>query len=197
MKSSSKKVSADEKFEKVDFDLFKAIEMVDRKDYDWFGNLTDEQKRKFVPYMMLRWLSAVKANQMLSNYYVVSTDANANKHMFNERVQQHPELQWLMLCAISPGMGKQFHQWIPQLSEKIGSLKESAKLRDVQEYFDKIYKGNGAELIKEYSKEFTQQQNKKFRIAKLYPHLKVDDIEALASLVTNEDLDEYDKQSGN
>lgn len=197
MASSSKKVAADEKIEKQDFDLFKAIEMVDRKDYAWFSNLSDEQKKKFVPFMMLRWLSAVKGNSVVNSYYVVSTDTNANKHMFNERVQQHPELQWLMLCAISPGLGKQFHQWIPQLSEKIGTLRERAKVKDVQEFFEKVYKGSSTELIKEYSKEFTQQQNKKYRLAELYPHLKLDDIETLANFISDSELDEYDNQSGN
>lgn len=192
-----KTLDPEEKIEKQDFDLFKAIEAIDRKDYNWFNELSDEQKKKFVPYMLLRWVSAVKATSSVSGYYLMSTDFNANKYMFNERVGQHPELQWLMLCASSPGIGKQFHQWIPQLNEKIASLKERAKTRDIQEYFEKIYKGADQNIIKEYAVEFTGLQNKKCRLAELYPQMKLCDIEFLANIVTNDDLDDYDKEAGN
>lgn len=192
-----KKVADDLKIEGQDFDLFKSIEAIDNKNYEWFNKLTDEQRKKFVPYMLLRWISAVKAKSIVSGYYVMSTDANANKYMFNERIQAHPELQWLMLCASSPGIGKQFHQWIPQLSEKIGALKEPAKLRDVKEFFEKVYKGGDSELIAQYASEFTAAQNIKYRLAEIYPNLKRDDIETLSALVNNNDLDEYDKESGN
>lgn len=190
-------VPSDEKIDNQDFDLFKAIEAIDRKDYTWFSKLTDEQKKKFVPYMLIRWISAVKGAGMLSGYYVMSTDVNANRYMFNERIQHHPELQWLMLCASSPGIGKQFHQWIPQLSERITSLKDAAKLREVKEFFDKVYKGNSEELIKEYAQEFTAVQNKKYRLADIHPNMKLSDIETLSNLISHGDLDEYDKQSGN
>ncbi len=193
---SNKKVSADEKFERQDFDLFSAIEAIDRKDYDWFDRLSEEQQRKFVPYMMTHWISAVKANGVLANYYLLSTDANANKHLFNESVQNHPRLQWLMLCAASPGVGKQFHQWIPHLSAKIGQLRESAKYKEVHEYFQKIYKNTDSESLKAFAAEFTKQQNHKQRIAKLYPALKLSDIDVLASKITSEELDEYDRNSG-
>lgn len=195
--ATKKLTPKDEKFEKQDFDLFRAIEAIDRKEYDYFKNLTEEQQKKFVPYMMLHWISAVKGNQMLSSYYVISTDTNANKLMFNEKVQQHPELQWLMLCASSPGLGKQFHQYIPHLSGKIGTLRDKAKTKDISDYFEKIYKGADKDTITECATEFVVQQNHKYRIAELMPDLKLSDIEILANILTSEDLDEYDRQSGN
>lgn len=193
----AKKVSSEEKFEKVDFDLFKAIEAIDKKDYNYFNSLTEEQKKKFVPYMMLHWISTVKGNSTLSAYYLLTSDMVANKHMFNEKVQHHPELQWLMMCASSPGLGKQFHQWIPHLSNKLGELRDKAKVKDVQDYFEKIYKGVDSSVIKECASEYATQQNHKYRLAKLYPNMKLADIELLSNYVSNDDLNEYDKQSGN
>lgn len=193
----AKKISSEEKFERQDFDLFKAIEAVDKKDYTYFNGLTEEQKKKFVPYMMLHWISTVKGNSTLSGYYLLTSDMVANKHMFNEKVQHHPELQWLMMCASSPGLGKQFHQWIPHLSNKLGELRDKAKSKEVQEYFEKIYKGVDANVIKECATEYATQQNHKYRLAKLYPNMKLADIELLASCVSNDELNEYDKQSGN
>lgn len=189
-------IPENEKFEKQDLDLFDLLAAIDKKDYGYYSRLTQEQQKKFVPYMMLHWTSAVKGNEQVSKYYLLSTDMVANKHMFNEQIQDHPELQWLMLCASSAGIGKQFHQWIPHLSDKIGKLKDSAKEKDIKEYFEKIFKGTDSSLLKEYASEFTTQQNHKFRIARLYPDMKISDIDLLSDSITSDELDEYDKQSG-
>lgn len=191
---SKAKVSADLKFERQDFDLFQALEALDRKNYAYYTNLSEEQQRKFVPYMMLHWASAVKGQ--LGQYYVMSTDIHANKYMFNERVQQHPELQWLMLCAVSPGHGKQFHQWVPHLSTKVGTLQEAATVKTVSEYFAKIYPGTDNSTIKEAATEFVVQQNHKHRLAQLFPEMKLADLETLAQLVTEADLDQYEQDAG-
>lgn len=191
---SKAKVSADLKFERQDFDLFQALEALDRKNYDYFKSLSEEQQRKFVPYMMLHWASAVKGQ--LDGYYLLSTDIHANKYMFNERVQQHPELQWMMLCASSPGRGKQFHQWIPHLSHKVGEFREAVTVKTVSEYFTKIYPGTPAGTIREVAEEFTAQQNHKHRLAQLFPDMKLSDIETLAQLVDERDIEQYKQDSG-
>lgn len=191
------KASVDEKWEKQDFDLFQAIEAIDKKNYDWFFQLSDEQQKKFVPYMLLHWISTVKGGRQLVQYYLLSTEAYANTHMFNEVIQKHPQLQWLMLCASSPGMGKQFHQWLPHLNSKIGTLKEAAKLKDVSDYLEKVFLKADKASIKEYAVEFTAQQNHKHRIAKLFSDAKIEDVEVLATLITPDDLDQYDINCGN
>ena len=190
-------VPQDEKFENQDFDLFKALEAIDKKDYGWFDSLTEDQQKKFTPYMMLHWMSAIKSGGMLGAYYVMSADANANKHMFNERVQQHPKLQWLMLCAASPGMGKQFHQWIPHLNAKLGELKSVATKKEVKDYFDKVFTGVSASDIDEAASQYITDQHHKVRLAKMFPEMKITDIEALSQHVTKQDIDNYEHECGN
>ena len=90
---AKEKLSADEKFTKQDFDLFEALTAIDKKDYSYFDKLTPEQQRKFVPFMLIHWVSAIKGNKDLQSYYLQSTDYHANKYLFNENVQKHPKLQ--------------------------------------------------------------------------------------------------------
>jgi hypothetical protein len=187
----------DEKFENTDFDIFKALEALDRKDYGYYSGLTEEQQKKFVPYMMTHWMSAVNTGGVLGAYYTMSTDAAANKYLFNERVQQHPELQWLMLCSASPGTGKQFHQWIPHLNAKFGRLEAPATKKDAREYFEKVYKGASKEDITLITDAYVEEQNHQFRLSKLYPDMKIDDIRTLSKAVTKEDLDQYEAGCGN
>ena len=99
---AKEKLSQDEKFEKIDFDLFDALAAIDRKDYSYYDRLTSEQQKKFVPFMLIHWVSAIKGNSELQSYYLQSTEYHANKYLFNESVQKNPKLQWLMLCAASP-----------------------------------------------------------------------------------------------
>lgn len=195
-KKAAKNTPTDEKFSDQEFDLFRALEALDKKDYSYYSRLKDEQAKKFVPYMLLHWMSAIKSSGLLGSYYVISTDTNANKHMFNEYVQRHPELQWLMLCSSSPGTGKQFHQWIPHLSASIGSLKTAAKAKDVAEYFAKIYKGADSNALGEAAQEYTTQQNHKYKLAALYPNLKLSDIEILGNIVSSSELERYEELSG-
>lgn len=194
--NAKKSQSSDDKFQNQDFDLFKAIDAIDNKNYEYFSSLTEEQQKKFVPYMLLQWISSVRGKTQLSAYYLLSTDNVANKYMFDDKIQSHTELQWKMLCASSPGLGKQYHQWIPYLNSKIGMLKTSVTIKEISEYFQKIYKNADSDTIKECSHEYVQIQNQQYKLAQLYPDLKLDDIATLTKLVSKEEVKNYEKELG-
>jgi hypothetical protein len=194
---AKEKLSADEKFEKVEFDLFDAIAAIDRKDYSYYDRLTPEQQKKFVPFMMLHWISAIKGSEGLSRYYVMSTNEYANKYLFNENVIKHPKLQWLMLCSASPGMGKQFHQWIPHIRERISKLKESPKTKEIKDYYKKIYPKSSDSDLNLVTDVFVDNHRKKMYIAAKFPEMKFDEIELLSEIITDEDIKKYEESFGN
>jgi hypothetical protein len=187
----------DEKFDSQDFDLFDALAALDKKDYGFYDRLSPEQQKKFVPYMMLLWMSAIKGSEGVQRYYIMATNEYANKYFFNEHVQKHPKLQWLMLCAASPGLGKQFHQWIPNIKERVSKLQEPAKIKDIKEYYKKIYPKADVDDIQAVSEVFVEEHKKKCYIASKFPNMKFDDIELLSSLVTDKEIAEYERESGN
>lgn len=189
--------SSDEKLENTDFDLFKALEALDKKDYGYWDRLTVEQQKKFVPYMLLQWLSSVDGVPDLQRYYLNNVDYCANKHLFNEAVQRHPQLQWLMLCSASPGLGKQRHQWIPQVNKKVVKNQERAKVRDIKEYYAKIYKGASSKDIEELAEIYVNHQYKKVYLAEEYPEMKQSDIDTLAHIITEKDIKVHEKDIGN
>lgn len=186
----------DEQLEKQDFDVFEAIAAIDKKDYGYYDRLSDEQKKKFTPYMLILWASNVKGNRDLQNYYVQSVNHYANKYYLDENITKHPKLQWLMLCASSPGMGKQFHQWIPQIKEKVSKLKEQAKHKDIKDYYKKVYPKTEDDVINEIATLFVNQQHKKYRVGSIYPNMKLQDIEVLSDFVTETELADYEDQLG-
>lgn len=195
--ATKKNIPVDEKFENQDFNLFDALAAMDKKDYGYYDRLTEEQQKKFVPYMMTHWMSAIKGSGDVQGYYLRSVDYHANKHLFNEYVQKHPKLQWYMLCASSPGLGKQFHQWIPHLGSKVTELKEPAKTKDIKEYYTKIYPKVDSDSIDEIAKQFVVEHKRKCYLAETFTNLKQSDIEVLSQLVTDEDIKQYEKERGN
>ena len=81
---------------------------LDSKDRDFYYSLTDEERKKFGLYLMIRWSSTVSGDRELQEYYVQSCNHYLNKHFFN--VGRHPKLQWLMATSVSPGLGTPRHQ---------------------------------------------------------------------------------------
>ena len=195
--ATKKQIPKDEKFENTDLDLFEVLAALDKKDYDYYDRLTEDQKKKFVPYMMTLWMSCIKGNSTLQGYYVMNTEYTANKYLFNENVQKHPKLQWLMLCAASPGLGKQFHQWIPHIKEKVSKLKEPASIKDIKDYYSKIYPRTNESTLKEFAEMFVNEHKRKVYLSETFPNLKLEDIETLNQLITDEDIREYERQRGN
>jgi len=91
----------------------------DEKDRDFYDNLTDEERKKFSNYLMIRWGSSVHGSRELQEFYVVATNERLNKHFY--AVNRHPKLQWLMATSVSPGMGVHRHQWIAPKKKESGS----------------------------------------------------------------------------
>ncbi len=118
-------------------------------------------------------------------------------YMFNENVQKHPKLQWLMLCSASPGLGKQFHQWIPHIKMNVTKLKETAKVKDVKEYFKKVYPKTSDGDLTELSQAFVENQKRRMYLAERFPNMKYDEIELLSDLVTDQDIKRYEEDLGN
>jgi hypothetical protein len=198
---AKKTVAKEDSFSNQDLDLFKTLEALDAKEYDFFDKLTAEQQKKFVPYMLVQWLSGINGNKDLQRYYLQSVDYHANKylldHMISSKEHSHPKLQWLMLCAASPGLGKQFHQWVPKISEKVCLLKENASVSDTKKYYQKVYPKANEEDIDELTKQFVTEQKKKVVLGKIYPTLKLDEIELLSTIVTDNDINQHERDSGN
>jgi hypothetical protein len=101
----------------------------DRKNRKFYNSLTDEEKKKFSNYLMIRWGSAVQGTVELQGYYLQSCNHYLNKRFFD--ITRHPKLQWLCATVVSPGLGEQRHQWIApkkKESSKSGIRRQLAEL---------------------------------------------------------------------
>ena len=131
----------------------------DRKNRDFYDELTAEERKKFSNYLMIRWGSSVEGSRDLQEFYVISCNERFNKHFFD--LGKHPKLQWLLATTVSPDMGTPRHPWIAPKKKEPGAS------------------------------SFKKQ------LSELFPNLKTDEIDLLASITTKKELDAYIRQHGN
>ena len=101
----------------------------DLKNREFYDSLTDEQKKKFNLYPMIRWGSSVQGSREMQEFYVIATNERLNKRFF--LVNTHPKLQWLMATSVSPGMGSRRHNWIPPHKRQAGSNSMQKQLAEL------------------------------------------------------------------
>ena len=83
----------------------------DRKDRSYYDKFTDEQRKSFSTYLMLKYGANVGGSADLQAYYLMATNERVNKNFF-ELGSKHTKLQWLCCTSVSPAMGNQFHYWL-------------------------------------------------------------------------------------
>jgi len=93
----------------------------DSKNREFFDELTDEEKKKFSPFLMIRYGSSVSGSRDLQEFYLIATNERLNKKFFAVNTTQHKKLQWLMATTVSPGLGNFRHNWIAPRKKEPGA----------------------------------------------------------------------------
>lgn len=101
----------------------------DRKDRAYYDKFTDEQRKSFSTYLMLKYGANVSGSADMQAYYLMATNERVNKHFFD--LNRHTKLQWLACTSVSPAMGNQFHYWL-KAKKKEGDNK-------AQKFLAKLY----------------------------------------------------------
>lgn len=101
------------------------------KNRNFVDELTDEERKKFSTYLMMKYSANVDGSADLQEWYLRASNDRVNQHFFD--IGQHPKLQWLLCTTVSPGMGQQRHYW---LSAK---KKESSNNAKTIKFLTKIY----------------------------------------------------------
>ena len=124
---------------------------LDSKVRNFYDSLTEEERKKFSNYLMIRWGSSVVGPSELQEYYLVACNERLNKHFFE--LSKHPKLQWLLATTISPGMGNHRHQWIAPKKKEKGN-------NEVKKTLMELYPTMKADEIDMLSKLITKKELK-------------------------------------
>lgn len=128
---------------------------LDAKDYGFWDRCTDEQQKAIAPFLLNRYMSLIKGSSDLHAYYLMATNQRVNIQYF--ALSKHPKLVWQLLCTVSPGMGKQFHQWVGHKKKDAANKKNEIRKRLSELY--PLYKEDELDLLASITTESELKQH--------------------------------------
>jgi len=142
--------------------IFNLLSAIDKKDYNYFDNLSEEEQKQISPYLLMRWGSTVHGNNDISKYYALSTNSFVNENFWD--YSNNKKFSWLLLCSASPGIGKQKHYWLGAAKGKNESKLKKALLELMpnkkSSEIDLILKVNTKEEIFEWLRSLGWEEQK-------------------------------------
>jgi hypothetical protein len=136
-------------------DIKRELLAVDQKNYDFYDKLTDEEKKSFSPYVLMRYTSNVDSPEV-QDEFLERTNEFVNKHHWSLS-KNHKALLWKLFACVGIGI-KTYHPYLKASSKekaekiekliaelypamKMGDIKLMASMmdkKDKDELFDKM-----------------------------------------------------------
>ncbi len=144
-------------------DLFNSVlPNLDAGNFEFYNSLTDQQKKEFSPFVIMKFMSAVR-NKKDIPYHLIAVNRAVNRDFWE--LSDYPDLQYLLLAACGSGSKKRHYFPGKQLSDTpiFKFLKDCypfMKADEVQMFLDI----NGPDDIIQLAKDFGMQDSelKKF-----------------------------------
>ena len=137
-------------------DIKRELAGVDLRNYDFYAKLTDQEKKEFSPYVLMRYVANADGDRDLQEWYLDRTNELVNKDHWTLS-KNHKGLLWKLFASCGVG-AKMYHPYLKANSKekaqkiekllaqlypamKMAELKMLAKMmtkEDKQELFDKM-----------------------------------------------------------
>jgi hypothetical protein len=119
-------------------DIKRELRAVDTRDYDFYSNLTDEEKKAFSPFILMRYTSNVQNDSDLQAWFIETTNEYVNKNHWNLS-KDHKELLWKLFA--STGIGEtMYHPYLAagkkakanKIEKLLAELYPARKMSDIK-----------------------------------------------------------------
>jgi hypothetical protein len=140
----------------VKLDIKRELNAVDRKQYNFYENLTDEEKKAFAPFILMRYSASVQGDRDTQEWFLEMTNELVNKHHWTLS-KNHKELLWKLFAGIGTGASA-YHPYLAagkkekahKIEKLLAELNPAMKLdevkllaslmdkKDIEELFDSM-----------------------------------------------------------
>jgi hypothetical protein len=138
-------------------DIQRELRAVDQKNYDFYAKLTDDERKAFSPYILMRYTASVQMpDRDIQEWYLEMTNEMVNKNHW-DLSKNHKELLWKLFAATGTGVNC-YHPYLASGKKekankiekllvdlypamKMAEIKMLAKMmdkNDIKELFDKM-----------------------------------------------------------
>lgn len=104
---------------KFDIDIFEVLKRADKKDYEYFKNLSDKEKNAFQPWVAMRFMSA-SADGFSAIQSILMTNYVLNRDF--QTISKDKELFYRLMCVTGEGNFKKHHMPKPPKTKRISPL---------------------------------------------------------------------------
>lgn len=116
-------------------EISKVLTALDKKDFLFYSNLSDEDKKLYSPFILMHYMSSLTDQNNMGVYAVLATNDLINLGFWN--LSKHPELLHLLLCVVGI-KGKQYRPWLITKKNKISNkidtwlLEQHSELNEIE-----------------------------------------------------------------
>jgi hypothetical protein len=97
-------------------DIKRELNAVDAKNYDFYSKLTDEERKAFSPYVLMRYTSNVEGDRDIQEWFLEMTNEMVNKNHW-DLSKNHKALLWKLFAACGAGV-KCYHPYLKASSKE-------------------------------------------------------------------------------
>lgn len=83
-------------------DIKRELNAVDQRNYEFFDRLTDQEKKEFSPYVLMRYVSNVNSDQFFQEHFIEMTNELVNKNHW-QLSKDHKPLLWKLFAGCGAG----------------------------------------------------------------------------------------------
>jgi hypothetical protein len=147
-------------------DIKKELANVDLRNYDFYDKLTEQEKKEFSPYVLMRYVANVDGDRELQEWFLEMTNELVNKDHWTLS-KNHKALLWKLFAGCGAGV-KVYHPYLKagtkekavKIEKLLASLYPSAKLSDIKLLASMMTKSDREELYDKMG--FDKKQRKEY-----------------------------------
>lgn len=147
-------------------DIKRELGAVDSKDYDFYDNLTDEEKKAFSPFILMRYTSNVQGDFDIQEWFITRTNEMVNMN-FNDLSKNHKALLWKLFAATGAGI-KCYHPYLAsgkkakanKIEKLLCELNPAMKMSDIKLWASMMTADDKEELFDQMG--FDKKQRKEY-----------------------------------
>ena len=148
-------------------DIKRELANVDLRNYNFYDNLSDHEKKEFSPYVLMRYVANVKGDRELQEWFLERTNELVNKDHWTLS-KNHKPLLWKLFAGCGIGE-KYYHPYLKagtkEKAEKIekllAELYPAMKLCDIKLKAKLMSKADKEELFDKMG--FDKKQRKEYQ----------------------------------
>jgi hypothetical protein len=119
-------------------DIKKELNGVDMRDKEMYNNLSEEERKSFSPYILMRYVSNVQGDKDVQEWFVEMTNELVNKNHWTLS-KNHKGLLWKLFAGCGTG-AKAYHPYLAagkkekavKIEKLIAELNPAMKMSDIK-----------------------------------------------------------------